>query len=99
MGAEEPSPCGLRVKQSCGLEVGVDVLNSALVTCDLIVKLADMVLEAPNPVNLLRVVVTSFFLMLTDEFHKVLHKVTKFCHAKSRDCRADHADDGWSEGA
>jgi len=99
MSAEEPSPCRLWVEESGGLKMRVDITNGALIAHNLEVEFADVVFEASDPANLLHMTVASFFFALTDEFRKILNKVSNLCHAESGDCGADHADDSGSEGS
>ena len=99
MGAKEPGPRQLWVKEPGGLKTQVDIADGALVTCNLEVELVDMVFEAADPAGLLCMVVTSFLLVLVDEFCKFLNEVPNFCHASAGERRADHTDDGGGKGA
>ena len=99
MSAKEPSPHWLWVKESRGLEACVDVADGALVAHKLEVELADVVLEASDPVNLLCVTLTSFFFSLVNEFREFLDKVSNLRRARIRKRGADHSDNGGGEGA
>src|SRR5712671_4627944 len=99
MSAKEAGPRWLWVKEPRGSEARVDVADGALVARKLEVELADMVLETPNPANLLRVTVVSFLFALANELCELLDKVPNFGHASTGERRADHADDGGGKGA
>ena len=99
MSAKEPGPRRLWVEKSRGSEACIDVTDGALVARDLEVKLADMVLEAPDPAGLLCVAVAGFLFPLTDEFRELLNEVSNLCQARIRERGADHSDDGGGEGA
>jgi len=77
----------------------VDVMDGALVACELEVELTDVVLETSDPANLLCVAIASFLFALADEFRKLLDEVSNLCHAGTGERRADHTDDGWGKGA
>src|SRR5712672_1504457 len=81
MSAKEPGPHWLWVKKPGGLETRVNVVDGVLVTCELEVKLPNVVFETSDPANLLRMAVASLLLALTDEFRKFLNEVSHFCHA------------------
>jgi len=72
MSTKEPSPRWLWVKEPCGPEACVDVADGALVTHKLEVKLADVVLETPDPANLLCVAIASFLFTLVNELCELL---------------------------
>jgi len=91
---KEPGSCRSRIEKSRGSEACIDVANGALVTRDLEVELADMVLEAPDPVGLLCTVVAGFLFALTDKFREFLNKVSHLCWTRVRKCGTDHSDDG-----
>jgi len=99
MSAKEPGPHWLWVEEPHGFEVCVDVTDGALVTRELEVELADVVLETSDPANLLCVVIASFLFALANEFCKLLDEVSNLCHASIGECRADHTDDGRGKGA
>jgi len=99
MSAEEPGPCRSWVEKPRGSEACVDVADGALVTRDLEVKLADMVLETPDPTGLLCLSVAGLFFTLTDEFCELLNKVPHLCWACIRKRGTDHSDDGGGKGA
>ena len=99
MSAEEPGPRRLRVEKPRGSEAHVDITDGALITRDLEVELADVVLETSNPAGLLCVAVVSFFLALTDKFRKFLDEVSNLCWTRVRKRGANHPDDGGGEGA
>ena len=83
MSAKEPSPCWLRVEESRGSEACVDVMDGALVACELEVELADMVLEASDPANLLCVAIASFLFALVNELRKLLDEVSNLGRAST----------------
>jgi len=99
MSAKEPGPRWSWIEKSRGSEACVDVADGALITCDLEVKLADMVLKTSDPAGLLCVAVAGLLFALTDEFRELLDEVSNLCWARIGKCRADHPDDGGSEGA
>ena len=99
MSAEEPGPRRSWVEKSRGLKACVDVADGALVTRDLEVKFADMVLEVPDPAGLLCLTVTGLLFTLTDEFRELLNKVSHLCWARIRERGTDHSDDGGGKGA
>jgi len=99
MSTKVPGPCGLGVEEPRGSEACVDVMDGALVTCDLEVELADMILETSNPTGLLCEAVAGLPFALTNEFREFLDKVSNLCRARIRKRGADHSDDGGGEGA
>jgi len=99
MSAEEPGPCRSWVEKPRGSEACVDVADGALVTRDLEVKLADVVLETSDPAGLLCVAVTGLFLALMDKFRKFLDEVSNLRWTRVRKCGANHPNDGRGEGA
>src|SRR5712671_1366598 len=99
MSAEEPGPRRSWVEKSRDSEACIDVADGALVTRDLEVKLADMILEAPDPTGLLCLTVAGLFFTLTDEFRELLNKISHLCWARVRKRRMDHSDDGGGKGA
>ena len=99
MSTEVPGPCGLGVEESRGSEACIDVTDGALITCDLEVEFADMILETPNPTGLLCEAVAGLLLALTDEFRKFLNKISHLRWARVRKRGANHPDDGGGEGA
>jgi len=99
MSAEEPGPRRSWVEKPRGSEARVDVADGALVTRDLEVELADVVLETSDPAGLLCVAVAGLLFTLTDKFGELLNEVPNFCRARVRKSGADHPDDGGGEGA
>src|SRR5712671_4277846 len=99
MSAEEPGPRRSWVEKPRGSKARVDVADGALVTRDLEVELADVVLEASDPAGLLCVAVAGLFLTLTNKFRKFLDEVSNLCWTRVRKCGANHPNDGWGEGA
>jgi len=99
MSAEEPGPRRSWVEKSRGSEACVDVADGALVTRDLEVKLADVILEAPDPTDLLCLTVAGLLFTLADKFREFLNKVPHLCWARVRKRGTDHSDDGGGEGA
>jgi len=99
MSAEEPGPRRPWVEESRGSKACIDVADGALVTRDLEVKFPDVIFETPDPAGLLCVTVAGLLFTLTDELGELLNKVSNLCRARIRKCRADHPDDGGSEGA
>jgi len=99
MSAKEPGPRWLRIEESRGSKAGVDVTNGALIARKLEVKLADVVFEASDPSDLLRMAVASLFLTLTDKFRKFLDEIPNLGHPSVGERRADHADDRGGKGA
>jgi len=99
MSAKEPGPRWSWVEKSRGSEARVDVADGALVTRDLEVKLADMVLEISDPAGLLCVTVVGFLFALTDELRELLDEVSDLCRTRIRKHGMDHSDDGGGEGA
>ena len=59
MSAKEPSPHRQWVEKPSGSEMRVNVLNGTLVARELEVELADVVLKAADPANLLCMAPTS----------------------------------------
>jgi len=99
MSAKEPGPCWLRIEESRGSEACVDITNGALIARELEVKLVDVVFEASDPSDLLRMAVASLFLALTDKFRKLLDEISNLGCASTGERRADHTDDGGGKGA
>ena len=99
MSAEEPGPRGLWVEKSRGSEACVDIANGALITRDLEVEFADVVLETSDPAGLLCVTIAGLFFALSDKFGEFLDEVSNLCRARIRKRGADHPDDGGGEGA
>jgi len=99
MSAEEPGPRWLWVEEPRGSEACVDVADGVLVTRELEVELADVVLETSDPVNLLCVTIASFLFTLANEFRKLLDEVSNLGCASIGERGADHADDGRGKGA
>src|SRR5712671_4279773 len=99
MSAKVPGPCGLGVEEPRGSEACVNVADGTLVTCDLEVELADMVLETSDPTGLLCEAVAGLSLALANEFRECLDKVSNLCRARIRKRGADHPDDSGGEGA
>jgi len=99
MSAKVLGPCGLGVEEPRGLEAGIDVADGALVTCDLEVELADVILETSNPAGLLCEAVVGLFFALADELGELLDEVSNLRRARIRKRGADHPDDGGGEGA
>ena len=97
-GTEKSSPYWLWVKESSGLKAQIDIPNGVLIARNLVIEFMDMIFEAGNPMSLLCMTVVSFLLALADELCKVLNEVSNLCHAESRDCRADHANDSRGKG-
>jgi len=99
MSAKEPGPHWLWVEKPRGSETRVDIADGTLVARELEVELTDMVLETPDPANLLCMMVVSFLLALVDELRKFLNEVPNLCQAGIREHGADHANDGGGKGA
>ena len=99
MSAQEPGPHWLWVEESRGSEACVDVMDGALVACELEVELADVVLKTSDPANLLCVAIASFLFTLANEFRKLLDEVSNLCHSSTGERRVDHTDDGGGKGA
>jgi len=99
MSTKEPGPHRLRVEKPSGSKTQVNIVDGALIACDLGVELAYVVFKATDPTKLLGMMVTSLFLGLTDEFRKFLNEVPNLCHAGIGERGMDHANDGRGEGA
>jgi len=99
MSAEEPGPCRSWVEKPRGLEACIDIVDGVLITRNLEVEFADVVLETSDPAGLLCMAVTGFLFTLADELRELLDKVSNFCRARTRKRGADHSNDGRSEGA
>jgi len=99
MSAKEPGPHWLWIEESRGSEACVDVTNGALIARELEVKLVDVVFEASDPTDLLRMAVANLFLTLMDKLRKLLDEISNLGHTSVGECRADHTDDRGGKGA